>query len=328
MLTWIRRTTTRLGFDVVIGISNNGLERRNVFVTMLCERSGKYHIPLRKFKRDDTGSRKCECPFKIRGYMLATKKWKFSVICGLHNHELYSKLQGHPSVCRLKPEENTCISDMILNFVQPKNILATLKWKKPGNVSNISQVYNIWYCTNKAIRGDRNEMQQLLKLLDDNSYVSRYRTCNDRVTVRNIFWTHPNLMKLFNTFSTVLILDSTYDTNKYRLPLFEMIGVTSTKKTYSVGFAFLECEKEDNFTWALEVCQSLLKEQFEMPKEIIMDRDTALMNVVAKVFPSANALFFRYHITTNVRSRVKPAVGMKQVEAECGKLVKGSVTVE
>ncbi|CAK8562203.1 unnamed protein product [Lathyrus sativus] len=151
-------------------------------------------------------------------------------------------------------------------------------------------------------------MQQLLKLLDDNSYVSRYRTCDNGVTVRDIFWTHSNSIKLFNTFSTVLILHSTYKTNKYRLLLFEMVGVTSTEKTYVVGFAFLECEKEDNFTWALEVCQSLLKDQVEMPKAIVIDRDIALMNVVAKVFPFSNALLCRYHITKNVRSRVKPAM--------------------
>ncbi|CAK8569890.1 unnamed protein product [Lathyrus sativus] len=33
MFTWIRRTATRLGLDVVIGRSNNGSERRNAFVT-------------------------------------------------------------------------------------------------------------------------------------------------------------------------------------------------------------------------------------------------------------------------------------------------------
>ncbi|CAK8542875.1 unnamed protein product [Lathyrus sativus] len=187
MLTWIHRTATRLDFEVVIGRSDNDSERRNAFVTLLCERRGKYHTPLRKFKRDDTDSRKYECPFKIRGYMLSTKKWEFSVIFCLHNHELCLKLQGHPTVCQLKPEEKTCISDMILNLVQSKNILATLKRKEPDNMSNIRQVYNIRYCTNKEIRGDISEMQQLLKLLNDNSYVSRYRTYDDGVRVRDVF---------------------------------------------------------------------------------------------------------------------------------------------
>ncbi|XP_050889051.1 uncharacterized protein LOC127094235 [Lathyrus oleraceus] len=154
------------------------------------------------------------------------------------------------------PEEKEYGAYMTLNLVQPKNILATLKRKRPKDISNIKQVYNIRYQTNKALRRDRIEMQQLLKLLDDNSYVSRYRTCKDEVVVRDIFWTYPNYIKLFNMFPIMLILDSTYKTNEYILSLLEMVCVTSTDKTYSVGFSFLECEKEDNFTWALEVSQN------------------------------------------------------------------------
>ncbi|XP_058741061.1 uncharacterized protein LOC131613405 [Vicia villosa] len=197
MLTWICRNATNLGFDTVIGRSDNGTARRNAFVTTLCERSGKYHPPLRKFKRDGTGTRKYECLFKICSYMVASKKWRFSVICGLHNHDMCGKLQGYPSVCRLNPEEKTCINDMSLNLVQPKNILVTLKRKEPDNVSNIR--------------------------------------------------------------------------------------------------------------WALEVCRSILKEQVEMPKASVTNRDIALMNAVEKV---------------------KPVVGTEQVETEGGKSVKPGVIVE
>ncbi|XP_050918559.1 uncharacterized protein LOC127135989 [Lathyrus oleraceus] len=175
--------TSKLGLRVVIRRSNNGSNIRCAFVTMTCERSRKYRTPFRNFKRDDTSSRKCECHFKVRGYKLANKNWRFNVICGLHNHDLCEKLVGHPSVCRLIPEEKECVADMILNLVQPKNILATLKWKRSENISNIN-------------------------------YVSRYRTCEDEVTVNVIFWIHPDSIKLFNIFSIVRILDSTYHITK------------------------------------------------------------------------------------------------------------------
>lgn len=108
---------------------------------------------------------------------------------------------------------------MTLNMVQSKNIIATLKRKRSKNISNIMQVYNIWYQNNKMLRGDKSEMQQLLKLLDDNTYVSRYRTCKDGVTIRDIFWTRPNSIKLINTFPTMLVVDLLYKSNKYKLPL-------------------------------------------------------------------------------------------------------------
>jgi alpha-glucosidase len=43
------------------------------------------------------------------------------------------------------------------------------------------------------------------------------------------------------------VLDSTYKTNKYRLPLLEFVGTTSTEQTFSIGFALLSAEKESNF---------------------------------------------------------------------------------
>ncbi|XP_050877400.1 protein FAR1-RELATED SEQUENCE 5-like [Lathyrus oleraceus] len=328
MLQWIRIEASKLGLSVVIGMSDNGSDRRCAFVTMTCEISRKYRTQLRNFKRDDTGSRKCECPFKMCGYMLTNNNLIFNVICGLHNHDLCEKLVGHPIVYRLRREEKECVVDMTLNLVQPKNIFATLKLKRPENISNIKQVYNIRYQNNKSLRGDRTEMQQLLTLLDDNNYVSRYRTCEDEVTVRDIFWTHIHSIKLFNTFPTVLILDSTYKTNKYRLSLLEMVGVTSIEKIYYVGFAFLESEKEKNVTWALEVCQEMLKDQDEMSKVIVTNRDIVLMNSVANVFSISYALLCRCHITKNVKSRVKPVVGTKQIEPKDENMVKVSVFVE
>lgn len=62
----------------------------------------------------------------------------------------------HVSLClkRRKP-----FYDMTLNMVQPKNILSILKCKRPINISNIKQVYTICVLNNKAIRGDKTEMQ-------------------------------------------------------------------------------------------------------------------------------------------------------------------------
>ncbi|XP_058742605.1 uncharacterized protein LOC131615125 [Vicia villosa] len=158
MLHWIRTEATKLGFNVVIGRSDNGTDKRNAFVTLTCERSGKYMCRIQKLKRDDTDSRKCECPFRLHGYLLANNKWRFNVICGLHNHDLSQKLVDHPIACRLLSDEKTCVSDMTLSLVPPKNILATLKRKRPENTSNIKQVYNRRYQSKLAIKGDRTKM--------------------------------------------------------------------------------------------------------------------------------------------------------------------------
>ena len=53
------------------------------------------------------------------------------IICDLCNHDLCEKSSDHPIACRLMPEENEYVSDMTLNLVHPKNIIVTLKRKRP-----------------------------------------------------------------------------------------------------------------------------------------------------------------------------------------------------
>jgi len=117
-------------------------------------------------------------------------------------------------------------------------------------------------------------------------------------------------------------MDSTYKTNMYRMPLFEIVGVTSTNMTYYVAFSLLASEKECNFTWVLEMLVGLLSSKLNMPKVVVTDRDNALMNVVAKVLPETAILLCYFHIGKNVRAkciidcRVKPT--LKDVKV-CGK---------
>ena len=65
--------------------------------------------------------------------------------------------------------------------------------------------------------------------------------------LQDIFWTHPDLVKLVNSFYIVILMDSTYKTNKYRMPLLEVVGITSTGLTFSVAFCLLAAEKEKQF---------------------------------------------------------------------------------
>lgn len=221
MLQGVRRKTEKLGFGIIIWRSDNGSDRRQTFVTMICKRNGTYQLSIRNLKRDDTRSRKCECPFKLCGYCMEDDTWKFNVISVIHNHALHDRLPGNPIVCHLISQERELVSDMTLNMVAPKNILAYLKQKRPLNVSNIKQIYNVHARNNKAVRG---------KIWDATSVKAfgRRWLCFKlqsfwKVIVRDISWSHPNSVKLFNTFSFVLIIDSIYKTNKYRLPLLEII---------------------------------------------------------------------------------------------------------
>ena len=109
--------------------------------------------------------------------------------------------------------------DMNKSMVKSGNILRTLKENNEDNMTTIKQVYNARYSYKRLVRGPRTELQQLMMLLDRDNYL-HWSTCHESSNiVSDIFWTHPDVVKLLNAFNIVLLMDTTYKTNKYRLPL-------------------------------------------------------------------------------------------------------------
>ena len=153
-------------------------------------------------------------------------------------------------------------------------------------------------------------MQQLLTKLSEHNYIEWHRTSGDTVT--DLFWTHPVNIEILCAFPHVLIMDCTYKTNRYRFPLLQIVGVTSTNMTFFVAYVYMNAEKEDNYTWALTALSSLLDDNC-LPSVIVTDRELSLMNSITSIFPKARHLLCRWMhppcFTGNRQPVWKPSVG-------------------
>ncbi|KAL5147502.1 hypothetical protein HKD37_06G017182 [Glycine soja] len=269
VLQWARTVAHENGFVAVIMRSDTetGSRGRSSFVLIECERSGTYKCRNKEFVIKDTGSRKCGCPFRLRGKPVhGGEGWMVKLICGIHNHELAKSLVGHPYAGRLTKEEKKIIADMTKSMVKLKNILLTLKEHNADSCTTIKQIYNARSAYRSSIRGADTEMQHLMKLLERDQYIHWHRL-KDEVVVRDLFW--------------------------YRLPLLDFVGVTPTTMTFSVGFAYLEADRVNNIVWALERFRGLFLRHDRLPLVIVTDRDLALMNAVKIVFPESTNLLCR-----------------------------------
>jgi len=71
-----------------------------------------------------TGTRKCDCSFKLQDKLVARREgWVSRVICDTHNHELSNTVVGHLYADRLKENEHSMIIDMTKSLVKLTNIL-------------------------------------------------------------------------------------------------------------------------------------------------------------------------------------------------------------
>ncbi|XP_028098245.1 uncharacterized protein LOC114297967 [Camellia sinensis] len=94
------------------------------------------------------------------------------------------------------------------------------------------------------------------------------------------------LAYLLRSLPKVLIMDCPYKTNRYRLPLLEIVGVTSTDMSFSVAFAYLQFERIDNYVWVLTTLRSPF-DDIVIPEVIVTDRKLALMNAIDSAFSTS-----------------------------------------
>ena len=80
---------------------------------LVCERSGEHKVPKRKVKHEATGSRKCGCLFKVRGYVVREDNaWKLTILNGVHNHEMVPHIAGHLLAGRLTEDDKKIVHDL------------------------------------------------------------------------------------------------------------------------------------------------------------------------------------------------------------------------
>ncbi|KAI5384532.1 hypothetical protein KIW84_071508 [Lathyrus oleraceus] len=282
VIRWIKEVEIDNKVTIIISRSDTetGKRGRSNKLIFGCDKCGKH-------KSTDSGtqsaSKKCGCPFKIR----------------------------------LTTDEKQHVANLTKRHVPPRHILLSLQDRDPESVTQITQVYKYKSVIQKEIRGPRSEIQHLFKLIEDADYVYWSRKKDDSEVVREIFWAHPDSVKLLNIFLIVLVMDSTYKTNKYRQPLFEIVGMTSTELTFVVAFAYMESEQTENFCWVLEKLKELFVKKDLCPQVILTDRDLSLMKAIEIVFPMSINYLCRFHINKNASDEVEYGQRLHQLEQAC-----------
>ncbi|KAK9104797.1 hypothetical protein Scep_021641 [Stephania cephalantha] len=147
-------------------------------------------------------------------------------------------------------------------------------------------------------------MQMLFQNLDEHGYVEQHVCFEGPYIMKGLFFTHLTSLQLLRYFPHMLIVDCTYKTNRFKYPLLEIVGVTSTSMTFIAVHAFLAKEKMSDYEWALRQLRELLV-RWTRPGVILTGRDQALIRAVEEVFPSCTHLLCGWHVNKNVHARTR-----------------------
>ncbi|MBW0577556.1 hypothetical protein O181_117271, partial [Austropuccinia psidii MF-1] len=275
-----------------------------------CDRSGTPNA--NKDPSKTVTSRRLYCPFRLyaRKYSKSTT-WTLKVKNPEHSHDVTKNIMAHPAFRKFNGQETSQIAQMSESLLMPRQIQAQLCIQRESDRPVILQdIYN----QVKKIKEDklqgRSPIDSLIDTLKEENFVwSSARNTEGHIT--SLFFTHPLAIKLLHGFPHVILMNCTYKNNKYKMPLFNIVGFSSTNNTFSGAFCLMKNETEPSYTWALnQYIENVLNNtNLVPPPGIAIDRDMALKNSLKKLFPDSKVMLCIWHINKDVSSHCMKKTG-------------------
>ena len=124
---------------------------------------------------------------------------------------------------------------------------------------------------------------------------------DDEDCIEQLFFAKVSSHKILKYNREVLLIDATYKTNKYKMPLIIVSEVTPLNTSYYFAFTFVSKEVFEVYKWLLE-CVKDLYEYLNIPDPdvILTDAQMSLIRAITIVYPLASHLLCLWHINKNV----------------------------
>jgi hypothetical protein len=290
-------------------------------VKLQCDRSGQSRLlqPLKsgQERKKVQDIRPIGCPFgaTLRRFPASFQgeEWRLSIDNPDHNHEPSSSDSAHPVHRKADrtPEILTIIEDCLDRAVTASDTAIILQKRYPAANITRQDIYNFRKDIYRKLLRGRSPIQALLERLRyDGHWDMAYEIdpYTNRVTA---LWFSLKLNHdlLFHNRDG-LIIDATYKTNQYGMPLIDVVGHTGIGSSFFVGFAFVESEDKPTYIWVLEQIKALYdKIEIGCPSVIVTDCDEALIGAFKEVFPAPDTyhLLCVWHVNKAVTTNCKPA---------------------
>jgi len=141
------------------------------------------------------------------------------------------------------------------------------------------------------------DCQMFIEFLQLNGALFRQSRTSDNALCRLLFSTQ-KMASNFRRFGDILLIDSTYNTNLYSIPLVVLSGIDNNYKNVLFGLALVNDETKETYKWLLgEFCEMHTKQ----PGLIYSDQDLAITSAIEETLPNTPHRLCSWHIVRNLR---------------------------
>lgn len=140
--------------------------------------------------------------------------------------------------------------ELSLVGAQQKVIVTPLRAQRAA-VSVLSRdVYNERHRPREEVLQGRSPIEALLDDLRIDGTIHNVQV-DDANRVTHLFFALPQGVGHVRQHSSVILMDSTYKTNRSKLPLLRVVGAAATNQSFFICFCFMKNECEADYAWAL-----------------------------------------------------------------------------
>ena len=212
------------GYAVTIKRSCN----RDGIVILGCDCGGEYcpHYGVTDETRlRNTCTRLQGCPFTVCGKR-KNDIWFLTIQNPLHNHKPIYVSSAYPIQCRIPPKVKTQVQHLTTTGVPPRQVALVVR-QATSHPIIAQDVYNVQRQLWLESLAGKSPIESLVHTVTESNYFCNYRTDADR-RLSHFFFAHPQSVELLNQYPIVLLLDCTYKTNHFKMPLLNIVGTTCT----------------------------------------------------------------------------------------------------
>jgi hypothetical protein len=248
------------------------------------------------------------------------KSWelKFSVQDPHHNHPASHDASGHTVNQKLTASLYDQMKKLGNAGLKPAAILKALRKTNPDKtiLATISTIYSSRKKAQQEMLQGISPIMHLNQSLTKSDFTTTTKV-NDNGKLQGIFFCRSRSVELLSSYHYILLLDCTYKTNKYKMPLLHIAGVTGANKTFTVAFCFIAEETQSFYEWALESLLNIFNShKIPLPQVILTDREQSLINSLPSFAPDSYHMLCTWHIQKNLVTNSAKTIKNKQEEAQ------------
>ena len=257
-----------------------------------------------------TSTSKTQCPWKAvaRARKEDNRLWSIEIKHHEHNHEPSLSLVTHQTHRGLTEAMKALVEVLSKNpSIRPRDIYVTLRQQFPTAIFTQRDIQNCRERLRSKSLAGYTPTQALIQHFEELGieHVVRYAEDDPNRPI-GLFFTFSWCQDMWKRFPWCLQIDNTYKTNRFKMPLFQITGVTNVGSIFNAAFGLVDNEREDGFNWLVSQFDSFRRQLGAPPPDVIItDFDKTLKAAVKSIFPQAAQQICLFHANKNVVLNIK-----------------------